>query len=133
MFSVLILTQNAFSHGEDKPGPNGGFIRMPGAYHTEIVPLGAQKFKIYLLDINWKNPSMKDSSVTVSWKKGAQTLSATCEAKTDFYSCELPKGKNLKMGSIEVSSKRENQVGNKVTYELPLKLQKIDDGHGGHH
>lgn len=133
VLSLLIFAQAAYSHGEDKPGPNGGFIRMPGAYHTEIVPSGLRKFKIYLLDINWKNPSIKESSVEVLLKNGSQSSKIQCEVKIDFYSCDLPQGKNLKNGKLEVTSKRESQVGNLVTYDLPLKFQKIDDGHGDHH
>jgi hypothetical protein len=64
MLFAAILFQHtlASAHGEDKAGPNGGFIRMPGAFHTELVPSGKDKLKVYLLDIQWKNPSLKNSS-----------------------------------------------------------------------
>ena len=54
IFSTLtVLSVNLFAHGEDKPGPHGGYIRMPGSFHTEVVKEKAG-YRVYLLDINWK-------------------------------------------------------------------------------
>lgn len=38
-FSILFLalTFELFAHGEDHPGPHGGRIQMPGAFHTELI------------------------------------------------------------------------------------------------
>lgn len=127
----LLSTPTAFGHGEDKPGPRGGFIRMPGAFHIEVVPTGPSEAKVYLLDMEWKNPSTKDVSVEMSLKgKG----SANCSVKKDHVLCVLQKGANLQnKGQLVVKAKREGQVGNEVTYDLPLKLTPIDDGHEGNH
>ena len=51
LFASIWTATNAFAHGEDKAGPHGGFIRMPGAYHTEVVPVSKNQAKVYLLDM----------------------------------------------------------------------------------
>ncbi len=133
LLMTLILGEGVvYAHGEDKLGPNGGFIRMPGAFHTEVLPLGANKLKVYLLDINWENPSVLNSSLSVSLRS-KKTSQAKCEVQENYYLCEFPMEVNLtKRGELSVEAQRENQKGNMVSYELPLKLQVIDDGHGGH-
>ncbi len=133
LLMISILGEGVvYAHGEDKPGPNGGFIRMPGAFHTEVIPLGPNKLKIFLLDITWQNPSTANSDLAVRLKL-KKAAKAKCEIKDNFYICDFPKGVDLtQKGELIVKAKRENQKGNQVSYELPLKLQVIDDGHGGH-
>lgn len=138
MLMALILGADlASAHGENKLGPNGGFIRMPGAFHTEVVPLGPSQLKVFLLDINWENPSVANSSLNVNVSlnvKSKKTTPAKCEVQENYYLCEFTKNVDLtKKGALSVEAQRENQKGNKVTYQLPLKLQASDEGHGGHH
>lgn len=118
-----LVNLQAFAHGEDKPGPNGGYIRMPGGFHTELVQTNDQKFKVYLLDINWKSPTIKDSSIeaTVSFK--SENIAASCKPDASFFSCELPKGKSLKSAKeISLKPVREKMTGILVKYELPLRF-----------
>lgn len=131
---VIMLAGNlAFAHGEDKPGPNGGFIRMPGAFHTEVIPTDSNSLKIYLLDIQWQNPSVANSALSVTYKT-KQSTKAKCSIESNYYVCKFPKNVDFKKnGELIVEAQRENQKGNIVSYELPLKLQVVDDGHGGHH
>lgn len=133
LMMILILGKNVvYAHGEDKPGPNGGFIRMPGAFHTEVVPLGPNKLKVFLLDMTWQNPSTINSSLTVTLKS-KNSAEAKCAIKENHYVCGFSKGVDLNQkGELVVNAKRESQKGNQVSYVLPLKLQIIDDGHGGH-
>lgn len=125
-----LLGAYAFAHGEDKPGPNGGFIRMPGAFHTEVVPITQHQFKVYLLDINWKNPSTVNSSLTVTYS-GSPKHIAQCAAKEGgYFQCSLPESVDIgKRGHLTIASKREGQQGVDVTYDLPLKAK----GHGKIH
>jgi hypothetical protein len=135
---IAIVPSFAFAHGEDSAGPHSGFIKMPGAFHLELVPVGKREFKLYLLDMNWKNPSMKDSSVSVSYAI-AKKMKATCTPSTDFYRCQFPISIDLsKKGVIYIESQREGQKGNEVFYQLPLKLIQKDmtrqnDSHSKHH
>ncbi len=124
--------QSVFAHGEDKPGPNGGFIRMPGAFHTELISTSSNSLKVYLLDINWKNPTVKESALKVTHKP--TNSPGVCKVESNFYVCQFSKSVDLtKKGELSVEAKREDQPGATVSYELPLKLQKGDDGHSGHH
>lgn len=116
---TVLATVKTWAHGEDKPGPHGGFISMPGAFHVELVPVSKNKVKAYLLDIDWKNPTVKDSSVELS--RGQ--VNAKCTMDYDFFTCEFPKPVDLtKKGQIDVKATREKQIGNSVSYQLPLKL-----------
>ena len=132
----ILAASSSFAHGEDKAGPNGGFIKMPGAFHTEVVPENSNKIKIYLLDMEWKNPTLKDSSIEAAIKIGKKNSKLSCQAQTDFYACDLPKGINLKKGQLEIQPVRQGQSGNKAIYKLPLTLEsekKQTDSHEGHH
>lgn len=124
---------NVFGHGEDKAGPNGGFIKMPAAYHTELVPDGKHSFKVYLLDIDWKNPSIKNSSVELTYEDKLKTK-AVCTVGSNFYQCAFPANIDISTkGQISIASRREGQTGNDVTYPLPLKWKSANSGHQGHH
>lgn len=133
IFIALSLSSwNAFGHGEDKLGPNGGFIRMPGAFHTELVPNGKNSLKVFLLDINWKNPTVKDSTLKVTHIGSKRT--EVCKIQTHYYICAFPKDVDLTIkGELSVEAQRAGQKGKIVSYELPLKLQENDSGHGSHH
>ena len=109
----------AFAHGEDKPGPHGGYIRMPGNFHTEVLQ-DKRNLKVYLLDAEWKNPSVSNSSVkmTVNGKP------LECRAEGNLFICPLLPNTDLKRkGKLVLEAKREGSVGNPVTYALPLKLE----------
>ena len=135
----LFISSVALAHGEDKYGPHGGFVRMPSNYHTEVVLENKNTLKIYLLDINWKNPSVLNSSVQLLHKAKKNTP-AQCEIKQDHYLCSFRSSLNLtKKGLLVLNSQREGQKGIEVSYPLPLKLEKAapmpgsSNGHGGHH
>ncbi len=120
--AVFLGSHIALAHGEDKPGPNGGFIRMPGAFHTELIPTSPQSLKVYLLDINWGNPTVNSSSVKVTHKESK--ITKVCKAESSYYVCQFPKSVDLtKKGYLSVIAERENQKGMAVIYELPLKLK----------
>lgn len=125
--SIFVVAEKAKAHGEDKLGPHGGFIRMPGAFHTEVVPR-ENSIDIFLLDINWKNPSVKNSSVKVSLENDGAKRDLLCNARKEFFSCTLPKGAELKKGSFHLKAIRENASGAEMTYSLPLSVLK----HSGH-
>lgn len=132
VITLILGPGTLLAHGKDKPGPNGGFIRMPGAFHTEVIPLGPNKIKIFLLDINWENPSVLNAAISLS-HKSERISKAKCDKKNNYYVCDFSKGVDItKKGKLIIEAQREGQKGNTVSYELPLKLQVIDDGHDGH-
>ncbi len=121
---VFFLAFNAYSHGEDKSGPHQGFVRMPGAFHIEVVPISKNKIKIYLLDIDWKNPSVKRSSMEVTLKTG-KDYRATCKVIKKYFECAFLESINLKdTGQLIVLATREGRKGSEALYSLPLKLEK---------
>ena len=135
----IFLTSQSGAHGEDKFGPHKGYVRMPGAFHTELVLNGKNKLKVYLLDIDWKNPTVEKSSLDITYN--GQTK-GECKPQKDYFSCEFPKSIDLrKNGELKVVAVRGDQKGADAMYPLPLKLEvppeapaKSDhSGHGGHH
>ena len=120
----LFISASVFAHGEDKYGPNKGFVRMPGAFHTEVVLTAKNTVKVYLLDINWKNPSVTKSSVSLTHKSKSDKQ-ADCTIESNYFICEFPKTVNLyKKGELKLTAVREDQKGNQAIYKLPLKLEK---------
>lgn len=125
MVTVVLLLQvfplKVFAHGEDKPGPNGGSIRMPGSFHTELVQVNSQEFRVYLLDINWQNPTVQNSSIDATVKFNALEVSASCKSDSNYFTCELPKGQTL-LGAKVIALKpmRKNVPGGIASYKLPL-------------
>lgn len=135
LFAVLLNYNLASAHGEDKPGPNGGHIRMPGAFHTEVVST-QNGYKIYLLDIEWKNPTTKNSFIQASVVSGKKTAALSCKQEVNHFFCE---SKLPQKGKLEIQATREGQKGNLASYSLPLKFEAtskktapVNDHHMGH-
>lgn len=120
VLGILIQVNSAFAHGEDKPGPNGGFIRMPGAFHTELVKETDLKFKVYLLDMEWKNPTINASTLEATLEIGKKKTQAACESKSNYFECSLPKGTGLRKGKLTIQASREDSSGGPAIYKLPL-------------
>ena len=118
LFSTLSST--VFGHGEDKPGPHGGFIRMPGPFHTELVKVSDTTFRVYLLDMEWKNPTTRDSKIAVKAKskKGFQPVS--CAFEVEAFKCELPKNwKWSDVTEISIEPTRQGTPGGVALYRFP--------------
>lgn len=111
----------ALAHGDDKPGPHGGAIQMPGPFHTELVVKSDKKIEIYLLDMDWANPTTESSKVELRHSLGKRSLNATCTADKDFFVCNFPSSINLTKGQFEVKATRNNITGNLAEYSLPIK------------
>lgn len=121
--TMLLSPFAAFAHGEEKPGPHGGHVRMPGTFHTEMEIDSIQGAHIYLLDINFNNPTIKDSSVEAKFhpKGKGPVVTYKCGLMGgDHFHC-VPQGKIKGSGQLKIKAVREKAVGNEVTYELPLK------------
>lgn len=126
--ALLVMGLSAefvWAHGEDKPGPHQGFVRMPGAFHTEVVPEpSSRSLRVYLLDMKWAEPTTKNSKVEIWHREGRKRKALTCEAKDNHFVCQLPEGVELSRGRLELNAGRDGQKGNQVVYDLPLRLQK---------
>ncbi len=117
IFLALFISNNIYAHGMDAPGPHGGNITMPGAFHVELKEdKKNSELRIYLLDIAFKNPTVIDSSITVSINNKE---SLSCKTQKGYYSCNV---KSLKNGdSIFITPVRQKVKGTVATYQYPLK------------
>lgn len=140
-FQILILafllSINAYPHGENVPGPRGGFIRMPGAFHIELVPASKDRLQFYLLDMEFKNPIIEKSSIQAKWVRGGVTKNLICLTKKIHFECLIPKEISLKKGTqIEVQATRNEQKGLPAKYVYPFEHESTNtesSEHSQHH
>lgn len=116
----LISTQ-IFAHGEDKIGPNGGYIRMPANFHTEVVKVNTKKIQVYLLDLQFKNPMVSNSDVTGSHYVGHSEYKLNCRVKKKKY-FECISKTELIEGHLKITSRRNEATTYDAFYPLPLRL-----------
>ncbi len=118
-FVIIALCVSSFTvygHGEKSIGPHGGAIQMPGAFHTELV-LEAQRAKVYLLDMNFKNPTTENSHVILIVVQDKQTTNAICEDRKIFFECRFSQ-KLKKLSGIRLKAKRQGVQGKEAFYPL---------------
>lgn len=120
--SLLFSFSLALAHGEDKEGPHGGFIRMPGAFHTELMLSEDMSAHVFLLDMEFKNPTVKDSSIEITHVDGKKKTTFKCSVMgSNHFHC-IPEKKYSAKGKLLVKATRDKAPGNEVSYELPLKV-----------
>lgn len=121
MLILLILISNtAFAHGMNELGPHNGYIKMPGAFHTELVDAKSQ-INVYLLDMAFKNPTTNNSSVKIKYI-GKSTVKYSCSKNVDHFICKQPAKLLTNYKKIILKTIRNNQKATEAVYDLPLKL-----------
>ncbi|WP_413291513.1 hypothetical protein [Bdellovibrio sp. HCB337] len=135
--ALLLVPALSWAHGEDKPGPHGGHIKMPGAFHVELNMDKDQSLHIFLLDMEFKNPTVKDSKIAATARHKKSLIKFNCSVMgSNHFHC-IPEKKYPAKGEIVIQATRDNAVGNEVKYPLPLKSfpKEIseDTSHEGHH
>lgn len=130
--SLFVMSLSVFAHGENKAGPHGGHIRMPGAFHTELV-LESQVVRVYLLDMSFKNSTTENSKISLSALSKAGSIPAHCSEKKTFYECRFPE-KISTYSKIKLTAQRKGLKGKEVHYPLPLKFKdaSMDIDHSQH-
>lgn len=122
LLTAMLLTSSfAFAHGEDKPGPNGGHIKMPANFHTELIADKDGSFHIYLLDIQFQNPTVNNSEIKAYVKSGKKKTNLKCSVMGgSHFHCKG--AKPVKSGTLVLKAKREGTWASmEAKYELPLK------------
>lgn len=119
---LLTFATVSFAHGMNKFGPNGGYVKMPGAFHTELVDKG-NKIHVYLLDMSFKNPTVINSTVKAIYK-GASIIEYSCSKESNYFVCEKPSSGLQGLKEISISAVRNNNKAIAATYNLPLTLDK---------
>ena len=134
LFICLSFFNKVFAHGEDKLGPNGGYIQMLGSFHTEIVPFSDKSIKVYLLDFNFKNPEVKKSQVKLE-VLNKKTHTADCKVVKDYFLCEFINPIDLNLnGKVTIRAQRGGDLFYSGEYLLPLNkvIQKPTEDHSHH-
>lgn len=138
-YFFVFATSISWAHGEDKPGPSGGHIRMPGGFHIELTLDSQQEAHIFLLDMAFANPTAKDSKVEIKWVAGKKQIPFQCGVMGgNHFHCVPTKKYPLKKGELRVLAIREKAQGQEAVYKLPLPEFKSDtkksnhDGHDSH-
>lgn len=135
ILALSLVPTLANAHGGDKPGPHGGNVEMPGAFHTELVLDKDQSAHIYLIDINFQNSTTKDSSVKVFARNKKTEVPFNCSVMQDHFHC-IPTKKYSATSEIVIKAVREKAVGNDAVYKLPLKFnggeEKQESPHSHH-
>lgn len=111
----------ALAHGEAEPGPNGGEVRMPGAFHVEAVA-GNDVLLVYLLDTEIQNPKVAGSSVEVKLEQNGKEWQLDCRAveADQKFRCPLPAAAELDSGELTIEASRGGVPGAVAQYELPM-------------
>lgn len=119
MLLSAFISVHAFAHGENKAGPHGGYIQMPANFHTEVVPLKNGNLKIYLIDLQFENPVVKNSDVQAVLAQGKKNTKLKCEIKADHFECKG--AKDLKTGTLSLQATREGvKASMNAEYKLPF-------------
>lgn len=124
--AVLVAPVAAGAHGTDKPGPHGGEIRMPGAFHVEVVAKAeAEALRLYLLNMQFEQPQISDSSVRVVLEQQGETVELDCSIAdgAKAFTCPLPNDASLQRGTMKVDATRVGKPASTARYELPLDFQ----------
>jgi hypothetical protein len=117
---AAFFSQGAFAHGMNKAGPNGGYVRMPGNYHIELVSQD-KAIIVYFLDMMFKPISIENGSVKLSLK-GEKSFKTDCIKEATSFKCEL---KNESLNNYKeaiLESTRDGKVITTSIYKLPLSL-----------
>lgn len=127
LVTALVLTPAvAAGHGESEPGPHGGVIRMPSAFHVE-AKAGEEALRLFLLDMEFKHPQTDDSRVEPVVHQGDRRVPLQCRAEEEAFVCPLPDGLSLERGTLVVEAARADAPPGRAEYELPL-VPPSDDG-----
>lgn len=117
---ATLLSQTAFGHGMNKAGPNGGYVRMPGNYHVELVSKD-KALIVYFLDMMFKPIPIDQASVKLSLK-GDKSFKTDCVKEAASFKCDL-KNESLKnYKEVTLESTRDGKAKATSTYKLPLTL-----------
>ncbi len=124
---IFSFSEAVLAHGMNKPGPNQGYIRMPGMFHTELVEKN-DHFLVYLLDIQFKNPTTKNSQVTLTFHEKKQsnvreTQVKCIPEKNSYFLCKAKKISKKNLFKISIQSTREKALGEPANYDFPLSFR----------
>ena len=117
---ITLLSQTAFAHGMNKAGPNGGYIRMPGNYHVELISK-EKAITVYFLDMMFRPISIDQAGVTLSLN-GAKSFKTTCVKEAVSFVCNLGNESLKNYKEVVLETTKDGKAIAKSTYKLPLSF-----------
>ena len=123
----IFLMFNQDIYAVEVLGPHGGYYRMSGRNHIELVPKLNGEFSVYLLDLRLENPTVKNSSVNVKVgddkdKDKNKLATLDCITMKDHFYCtnktNIETNSNTK---LFLKAKRLGIELEEVSYPLPFK------------
>ncbi|PJZ64955.1 hypothetical protein CH371_15755 [Leptospira wolffii] len=123
---TLFLSSSLYPHGEDIPGPNSGKIRMPGPFHTEVVRSKEKEYKIFLLDMDFKNPTVSDSTISARIKTDKGEKELKCSPIRNYFLCKSDALSADSKGELILQPVRSSVKGMEVRYDLPLLKSEMN-------
>lgn len=117
---TTLISSGAFAHGMNKPGPNKGYVRMPGTYHIELVA-AKNILKVYILDMTFKPLPMTKATAAITLK-GLKEEKIECTKGTEFFLCDTKDTNMKKYKEILVESSKAGERVATSTYKLPLSF-----------
>lgn len=117
---TLMASNIALAHGMNKAGPHGGYIRMPGDYHIELVPVD-KEFKVYFLDMKFTPIVLNEATLKLTLN-GKKPLKAQCLRETHFFRCDINEQSFKKFKEIVIESSKNGKTEATSTYKIPLKF-----------
>lgn len=105
-------------------GPHKGQLVSAASFNIEIL-WEAESAKIYLLDSEFKNPSVQGSEVGIFIQSGNTESEMSCQPVEDYFECKQS-GKKFKKGQLAISAKRNGIPAEEVKVKVPFE-KKADE------
>jgi len=120
LIAVALKTSFSWAHGMDKPGPHGGYIQMPGNFHTELLPR-EDGFTLFVLDASLRNASTAGATVTATVKRNSTSSEVSCNPQGSQFDCRLATGfKLVEDDKVFITVNRPDGRGISI-YKYPFK------------
>ncbi len=123
LIALLFNSSLLWGHGMNALGPNQGYIKMPGPFHTELVLINQSTVRVFLLDMKNENPTIENSSVKLRYKFKKLSLQFKCRSNEKYFECHSSKAFDKDNGELFLLASRNGKTGTETSYTLPLKLE----------
>jgi len=122
LWAALAVPVTTSAHGTSDPGPHGGEIRMPGAFHVEAIA-GDDALRVHILDMRFANPTVDKASLEATIQQGGTETALDCLPGEDAkaFVCPLPSDTTLERGTLIIDAQRAGRPGEPAEYDLPLE------------
>lgn len=105
-------------------GPHKGQLVSAAGFNLEIL-WETDTAKIYLLDSEFKNPTVQGSEVGIFIQSGNTESEMSCQAVENYFECKQS-GKKFKKGQLAISAKRNGVPAEEVKVKVPFEKKAED-------